>query len=493
MPYLRRIWKLSIFVFSLIFLALIFIIFWAYPTKLRRQKRLDFFSRWSRIILKVFGIKIQDNFFCSQKGSKRPRILIANHISYLDIPVLASLGPTLFLAKKEVADWPLMGALGRCLGMLFVDRSKLSSRAQAMRDIQEQIRQGYSVVIFPEGTTSETGPLRGRVPFFGGAFRIAREERVPIEILYLEYKPLDRCLWLGEQSFLDHLWKFLGLKNVRVKIRREWLEKMECRSEQREAYLWSREWILEGGHALLSSMKRILWSALLFCFSTSIFAEEEARKKWSSESEAALLLESGNTDVKTWNLRQLLKWTYNDWSYEGRARYLRSEQNQILASEQNEYQLRVTRSLSERLDLLGQANYLRDRFRGFENQFLTDVGASYAFIKNQNTELRFEGAVGYLVEEFVNIEGTSKDGAFRTQAHLKQKINESLDGVAIAKIQSPWSDLEAWRSGLSLGLESPLSTNFKVKTSFELETQNKPAAGNQKSDQRLTVSLLANF
>lgn len=214
--------------------------------------RLHIFSKWAKQILKTFHIRVDENLMDEFAGDKTPRVIVSNHVSYLDIPVIASLGPTLFLAKKEVSEWPLMGWLGKCLGMLFVDRTRLASRAQSIRDIQKQVRLGNSVTIFPEGTTSVTGPQRGRVPFFSGAFRVAREASVPVELLFLEYGELDSCAWIGSESFVTHLWKFLGVKSVSVKVRREWLIRIEHREAQREAFFWSRSWMLEGGHGFMS-------------------------------------------------------------------------------------------------------------------------------------------------------------------------------------------------------------------------------------------------
>ena len=255
----RRPLKLVVFVASLIGLGLFFVALVGFRGIRFKRMRLKAFAAWSRWVLRIFGIHISDNLF-NKTEHDGARVIVANHVSYLDIPVLASLGPTVFLAKKEVASWPLMGWLGRCLGMIYVDRSNLRSRAQAIRDIQKQIGSGINVVVFPEGTTSASGPIRGQVPYFAGAFRVARDEAVPVEIFYLEYEPLEKCSWLGDASFVEHLWGFLALERVRVKVRREWLTKIENRGAQREAYLWTRQWFVEGGHGFMSVMKKGAWS-----------------------------------------------------------------------------------------------------------------------------------------------------------------------------------------------------------------------------------------
>jgi hypothetical protein len=88
---------------------------------------------------------------------------------------------------------------------------------------------------------------------------VARDANVPVEVIYLEYSNLDACAWVGDDSFGRHLWEFLGVKSVSVKIRREWLVRVEHRAAQREAFFWSRQWMLEGGHGFMNSMKKIFW------------------------------------------------------------------------------------------------------------------------------------------------------------------------------------------------------------------------------------------
>jgi len=256
MMLLRKLWRLSLFVLSLLGLGAVFTLLSFSKKRKMADLRLRVFSRWSRWILRLFGIRLHDNLFSRDEVPSHARVIISNHVSYLDIPIIASFGPTLFLAKKEVSEWPLMGRLGKSLGMLFVDRASLISRAKAIVDIKSQVRHGRNVVIFPEGTTSISGPVRGQVPYYAGAFRVARDQNVPVEVIYLDYKELDICAWVGEQTFGDHLWKFLGAPKITVKIRREWIPAIPGKPSQREAYHWSRQWINEGGHGFFSGVRK---------------------------------------------------------------------------------------------------------------------------------------------------------------------------------------------------------------------------------------------
>lgn len=217
---------------------------------------------WSRFVLKVMGIQVvasadqineeREN----EKGprEKRGRVIVANHLSYLDIPVLLSLGPRLFLAKEEVASWPLMGMVGQGLGMVFFNRSSLRGRAKALEKVRSKLQEGETVVVFPEGTTSETGPLKGRVSYYPGAFRAAFDADVPVEFVYLDYSPAESCAWIGDQDFLTHLWRFLSVPRSRVALRTHWVEHLPNRSVQREVFRQGRNWFLEGGHLICGEL-----------------------------------------------------------------------------------------------------------------------------------------------------------------------------------------------------------------------------------------------
>lgn len=185
---------------------------------------------------------------------KRARVIVANHMSYLDIPVLLSLGPRLFLAKQEVASWPLMGMVGQSLGMIFFDRGSLKGRAQALEKIRSKLCEGETVVVFPEGTTSESGPLKGRVTYFPGAFRAAFDADVPVEFIYLDYSPAEDCAWIGDTNFVSHLWSFLALPRSQVALRSHWVDHLPSRSVQREVFQQGRNWFLGGGHGLCGEL-----------------------------------------------------------------------------------------------------------------------------------------------------------------------------------------------------------------------------------------------
>lgn len=129
-----------------------------------------------------------------------PAILVANHVSYLDPVVLGALAPVAPIAKGEVSSWPLIGDTARNVGVSFVDRSSVWSGAIALRRSLAVLRDGGSVLNFPEGTTTDGSRL---LPFRRGIFGLARLAGAPVVPIALRYEPADLA-WTGNASFLPH-------------------------------------------------------------------------------------------------------------------------------------------------------------------------------------------------------------------------------------------------------------------------------------------------
>src|ERR1043165_9219823 len=111
--------------------------------------RAGWLQRSSRRVLRIFEMETH------VAGSvPRDGLLACNHLSYLDVLVLAALTPSLFVAKSEVRQWPVFGWFARLAGTIFVNRSKPSQAARSADEIAVALRDGALVVLFPEGTSS---------------------------------------------------------------------------------------------------------------------------------------------------------------------------------------------------------------------------------------------------------------------------------------------------------------------------------------------------
>ena len=130
----------------------------------------------------------------------RPALLVANHVSYVDAPALASLTPCTVIAKGEVRRWPIVGASAAALGVLFVERGDAWSGARALRGAMRALQAGVSVVGFPEGTTSRGDDV---LPFRRGLFGIAQRLGMPVIPIAIHYSAPE-LRWFGDAWFLPH-------------------------------------------------------------------------------------------------------------------------------------------------------------------------------------------------------------------------------------------------------------------------------------------------
>lgn len=157
--------------------------------------RNHFLKSWGRSLCFILGVKIN----LQGSPSNHTGILIANHRSYIDIPVLMGLNPCCFLAKAEVRQWPLIGLGASLAGCVFVNRNDPASRSQSRQVLQQRIQQGLSVLVFAEGTTTAQGEL---LPLKPGMFHEAKKAELPIHLICIEYSEANDA-WT-EQSTMSH-------------------------------------------------------------------------------------------------------------------------------------------------------------------------------------------------------------------------------------------------------------------------------------------------
>lgn len=154
----------------------------------------------------------------------RPVLWVANHVSWLDIVVLGALAPVVFVAKREVADWPLIGLTARAQRTIFVDRTARHRTAGANAEIAARIAENHPVVLFAEGTSSDGNRV---LPFRSGLLGALNDALTkidsaravfvqPVSICYPQQwgMPLGRpqrplVAWYGDLDFIPHLREFM--------------------------------------------------------------------------------------------------------------------------------------------------------------------------------------------------------------------------------------------------------------------------------------------
>lgn len=143
-----------------------------------------------------------------------PCILVGNHISYLDIPVLMKSVPEIsFVSKKEVKFWPLIGKAAEKVKTVFVERGNAHSRAQAKNQIAKAlIHENKKVVIFPSGTTS----IRRSSFWRKGVFEIAEKNQIAVQPFRFRYEPLGAAAYVGEDNFFLHMLQLFKHREIKV-------------------------------------------------------------------------------------------------------------------------------------------------------------------------------------------------------------------------------------------------------------------------------------
>jgi 1-acyl-sn-glycerol-3-phosphate acyltransferase len=151
--------------------------------------------------------------------------VIANHLSYLDVVVLASLRPCVFVAKSEIARMPVLGWMTTNSGTVYVERGRGGSAMRASDAMKDAMDEGLPVVFFPEGTTANGKAL---LKFHTGLLGQALLAKAPITAAFLRYSlrednepgvdvSTDVC-W-GDTPLLTHVFRLLGLRGIQVEVR----------------------------------------------------------------------------------------------------------------------------------------------------------------------------------------------------------------------------------------------------------------------------------
>ncbi|MFA5354749.1 MAG: lysophospholipid acyltransferase family protein, partial [Thermodesulfovibrionales bacterium] len=212
----RKILRLTLFILVSLFflaagLAINILFFWSEKELTRMRARAA--MSWSRTLCRIMGIRV------SREGDLKelPRtITMSNHISYLDILVLGSLRPSLFVSRHDVKAWPLLGLLARVAGTVFIDRESTRSAWAALDEVEKRIESGSTVVVFPEGTTTDG---MGVKEFKGFFFMVPIRMKIAVQPLSIRYNSSNSggdcpVAWYGGMTLLPHLWNLIGIERI---------------------------------------------------------------------------------------------------------------------------------------------------------------------------------------------------------------------------------------------------------------------------------------
>lgn len=160
---------------------------------------------WMRRLARALGLRIRVRGQVPRETS----LWCCNHVSWLDIVVLGTVGEFVFVSKSEVSEWPLVGWLARAAGTVFLKRGAGHSNAVS-RMLEGRLQAGQSVVIFPEGTTTEGLSVKSMYPrLFNAAVATATPVQ-PVALRFSERGALSALApFIGDDTFLAHLGRLL--------------------------------------------------------------------------------------------------------------------------------------------------------------------------------------------------------------------------------------------------------------------------------------------
>jgi 1-acyl-sn-glycerol-3-phosphate acyltransferase len=156
----------------------------------------------------------------------RALLVVSNHLGYLDIPLLAAALPVRFVAKEEIARWPLIGIAAKGWGSIFVRRGTNSRLGGFVAAVVSGLEAGHAIVAFPEGTSTDGTTV---LPFKTGAFAaVENSGRALVLPVHLGIESVDgrppsdadrqRVAWIGDATMVGHLWRFLRVREVRIRL-----------------------------------------------------------------------------------------------------------------------------------------------------------------------------------------------------------------------------------------------------------------------------------
>ena len=205
-------------------------------TKRQQEKMIQF---WCKRLLSIFEIKLEVQGLDSYLSNQKQYLMVANHISWIDIIVIQSIKPSIFVAKSDVASWPLFGWVAQMTGTIFIKREKVSDIKKALKKMKRRLIK-RSVCIFPEGTSTNGRYL---LPFKSNLFQSSIDTNKSILPLCLRYKQKgiysDKPAFVDDMSLVDSIMKIKNESDISVEV--DVLQSIRPRGNRKELAVYVQE------------------------------------------------------------------------------------------------------------------------------------------------------------------------------------------------------------------------------------------------------------
>jgi 1-acyl-sn-glycerol-3-phosphate acyltransferase len=203
---------------SLYFLWLAVAPFALFSSNASRNWRGFIFRAWARAVSRIAGMR------ANVRGVP-PRgafLLVSNHLSYMDVVALASRLSCVFVAKSEVARWPVIGLMCRSMNTIFVNRQNRRSIPVVLNSVERSLAEGSGVVLFAEGTSTSGANV---APFRSSLLELAARKQTPVHFASLSYRTppgevpaRESVCWWGDRTFPGHLYGLFMLPSFEVSM-----------------------------------------------------------------------------------------------------------------------------------------------------------------------------------------------------------------------------------------------------------------------------------
>ncbi|HUR72465.1 MAG TPA: lysophospholipid acyltransferase family protein [Candidatus Limnocylindrales bacterium] len=222
--------SLWVFFFALVALVHLWISVLGMPNRWKIISRIN--RTYTLLLRSILNIKltIVGNEGQLERGGY---VIIANHVGYIDGIVLGSIFPIVFVSKKEVRSWPIVGQWNILCGTVFIDRQHKEQVGLLVQEMSRKLKHEANILLFPEGTSTNgermlpfqtvplAAPLRSRSVIVPTTLAYKSLDDVPINAVNR-----DLIYWYGDMDFVSHFWKLLALRSIEVLVTIQ--PKVEC-------------------------------------------------------------------------------------------------------------------------------------------------------------------------------------------------------------------------------------------------------------------------
>ena len=183
---------------------------------LKPARRLQLVGWWCARLLDLLGVALR----VSGTPRRRATLVVANHISWLDILAINAVQPVRFVSKADVRRWPLLGWLVACGGTLFIERERKRDALRVVHQVAKALQAGDMVALFPEGTTSDGHAL---LPFHANLLQASIATETPVQPVALRFGDAHDAVsaaaaYVGDTSLLQSLWWVVTARGLRAHV-----------------------------------------------------------------------------------------------------------------------------------------------------------------------------------------------------------------------------------------------------------------------------------